>query len=113
MNARVRSFRILFGLALCVSATAAAHAASTKICYQGQLRELGVPVTANKPMVFRIYGSSTNGSAVWTSGSQQVSVISGLFRVLLEPTGVDWEGTPFLEIQVENTTLVPREELTA
>ncbi len=90
-----------------------AFGATTKICYQGQLREQGVPVSGVKSMVFRIYGSSTSSSALWTSGSQQVSVLNGLFRVLLDPTGVNWEGTPHLEVEVAGITLSPREELTA
>ncbi len=90
-----------------------AYAASSKITYQGQLRESGVPVSADRSMIFRIFSSSTGGSAVWTSGAQTVTVTNGLFRTLLQPTGVSWENTLFMEVVVEGTTLSPREELTA
>lgn len=94
-------------------AVMAAHAASSKITYQGQLRELGVPVTGSKNMVFSIYASSTGGTAVWTSSTMELSVVSGLFRASLEPTGVDWENDAYVEITVEGITLSPREQLTA
>lgn len=88
-------------------------AATTKITYQGQLRESGVPVNQNKTMNFKIFTSSSGGSAVWSSGNKTVSVTGGLFRTTLDPTGVNWESPAYLEIDVDGTTLSPREELTA
>lgn len=104
---------ILFTGGWLILASSGAQAASGKITYQGQLRESGVPVTASRDMIFRVYTASTGGSAVWSSGTQSVSVVSGLFRVALQPTGVNWESTIYMEVTVDGTTLSPREELTA
>ncbi|MBI4064379.1 MAG: hypothetical protein HY401_08790, partial [Elusimicrobia bacterium] len=106
--------RTLFTLfALLTLFTFSLWAASQRITYQGQLRENGLPVTGTKNIIFRIYPSSTSSSASWTSAAMSVSVTGGLFRVILEPSGVDWEGAPFLELQVEGAILSPREELSA
>lgn len=63
-------------------------------------------------MAFRLYTSSTSGgAAAWNSGTQTISVTSGLFRILLQPTGLDWENPLFIEVEVDGVTLSPREEI--
>ncbi len=87
-----------------------------KINLQGYLTDnSGNPVNGNKPMEFSIWTDSTGGSQVWTSGTQTVSVDSGIFIVNLPvPAEVFTPGSRrWLEISVESTPLSPRIEITS
>ena len=87
-----------------------------KFTYQGNLRQSGFLVNGQRPMMFRIYSSSANGTLLWeTSAPIDVTVSTGVFRVTLEPTTItDWQsGSMWLELQIETYLMSPREELTS
>lgn len=84
-----------------------------EIRYNGKLKEYRVEVNATKTMNFKIYNQLTGGTAKWESGNQSVVVSSGIFSVVLNPE-IDWRQKDFyLEIEIENKKLEPREKLTA
>ncbi|MFH1618521.1 MAG: hypothetical protein ABIG11_01300, partial [bacterium] len=91
------------------------HAAvPVKFTYQGNIRQSGARVIGNRSMAFRIYSSSDGAVPLWTGPALSVAVSTGVFRVDLEPAGLDWEsGSLWLELEVEGVKLSPREELTA
>ena len=93
--------------------SAALAAVPQRITYQGNLRESGVLITGTKSMTFRIFDDPAAGALLWNSVAADVTLSTGVFRVVLEPAGLDWEKTLWLEIEVDGTTLSPREELTA
>lgn len=96
----MRSFRLpLLALALIAlgptaaaqettpSAAAAVDAApGPQIAYQGRLLEAGLPVTGTRSFQFAILDAT--GIELWNSGSQSVSVNSGLYAVVLGGTGM-------------------------
>lgn len=100
--------------AFLLSASPVWAAVPGKINYQGVLKESGVLVSGAKSMVFRLYDSASGGAPLWTSAASPVSLSTGAFRAVLQPTGVNWEsGGRWLELEVEGTKLSPREELAA
>ncbi len=88
-----------------------------KFTYQGNIRQSGILVTGNKEMKFSIYSSSWSETALWSSPYYNVSVSTGVFRVILEPdtiTQLQWNSEElWLEIEVENVKLSPRELITS
>ena len=84
-----------------------------EIRYNGKLKEYRTEVNATKTMNFKIYNQLTGGTAKWESGNQTVVVSSGIFSVVLNPE-IDWRQKDcYLEIEIENKKLEPREQLTA
>ena len=84
-----------------------------EIRYNGKLKEYRTEVNATKTMNFKIYNQLTGGTAKWESGNQSVVVSSGIFSVVLNPD-IDWRQKDcYLEIEIENKKLEPREKLTA
>jgi hypothetical protein len=88
-----------------------------KINYTALLNQNGNRVSGNKNVVFKIYDRQTGGNLCWTSGSQIVNIANGRFNYIL---GQDKQIDPdifvknsklYLEITVEDETLLPREEL--
>ncbi|MCX5782726.1 MAG: hypothetical protein NT145_08555 [Elusimicrobia bacterium] len=64
-------------------------------------------------MLFEIYPAASGGIASWTSGTQSVTVSSGIFNYVLTPT-VDWRGKDFwIQLTVNSKVLSPREKITA
>ncbi|MFL6438189.1 MAG: carbohydrate-binding protein, partial [Terriglobales bacterium] len=59
---------------------------SPMLAYQGRLLEFGAPVTGSRNFVFSIF--DTTGKQLWTSGPQTVSVIGGLYGVVLGGSGM-------------------------
>lgn len=51
------------------------------LAYQGRLTEAGLPVTGSRAFVFSILDGT--GAEIWNSGTQTLSVNSGLYAVLL------------------------------
>ncbi len=105
-------FALLFVFSL---RPAALHAeVPVKFTYQGNLRQSGFLVNGQRSMVFRIYDSSSSATELWTSPAYNVSLSTGVFRVVLEPVIADWQsGSLWLELEVEGNRMSPREELTA
>lgn len=88
------------------------------ISYQGFLTDdTGQPVDGTKNLVFRIYASDSDPSALWQETHTGVPVSAGDFAVLLgefTPFGEDLFDSPdrWLEIEVEGVTLSPRQPFT-
>ncbi|NJP07050.1 MAG: hypothetical protein HC837_16230 [Chloroflexaceae bacterium] len=119
---------LLFVTLLLVSGTAAnslqqtTSPQTTTISYQGNLTDsASEPINATLPMTFKLYGTSTGGSAIWTeerTGANAVPVSSGLFSVLLgsvTPLETSLFGEPlWLGISVNgDAEMTPREQLSA
>ncbi|MCA9999291.1 MAG: hypothetical protein KDE56_26195, partial [Anaerolineales bacterium] len=93
---------------------------TTLFSYQGILRDAsGTPITnAAMPMTFRLYSTSTGGTACWTeayTGGNAITVENGQFHVLLgQITTIDLAcltGDAYLELTINGETLTPREQL--
>ena len=89
-----------------------------KFTYQGNLRQAGFLVNGQRNMTFHIYNSSWSvAGLLWNSPQYNVSLSTGVFRVTLEPStiaGTAWEsGSLWLELEIENNKMSPREELTS
>ncbi len=88
--------------------------------YQAKLtNSSGIAVNGTRNIVFRIYSSSTGGTAIWTesrTGGSAITVTNGLFDVLLgeiTPLNLAFDDTYWVELTVEGETLTPREILAA
>ena len=90
--------------------------------YQGQLNDSdGNPITDSAVnMTFKLYDVAENGTACWSeehTGTNAVSVQSGLFNVLLgQITPIDTAclaNDVYLELDVNGETMSPRELLTS
>ena len=88
--------------------------------YQGQLTDdQGQSVNATISMTFTIYDAETNGNSKWSENHPSVSVVDGLFSVVLGQgtPAVPIEDTVFtspdrwLEIAVGGETIIPRTKL--
>jgi microcystin-dependent protein len=65
-------------------------------------------------MRFTLYGDESGTMQLWTSGDISVTVTSGIFTHTLNPSGVDWRKKDiWLELRVNNRTLLPREKVMA
>ena len=87
-----------------------------QISYQGYLTDGGGnPVTGNRAMTFRLYTTSSGGSAVWTESHGSVPVSNGLFTVALgSVTPLDeanFHQPLYLEVVVAGETLPGRQAL--
>ncbi len=100
--------------------TEGAGGGTDRLSYQGLLSDSsGNPVNGQVEMTFRIYNGPTGSTALWTeahTGGNGVPVDNGRFHVLLGsltpiPSSV-WENDNlYLEVQVKNEVLSPRELL--
>lgn len=113
-NPLIRKFAVSAFLLVVLASAAWPAGVAERITYQGNLRESGVLVTGTKSMRFRLYDDPSAGNLLWDSGAADVAVSTGVFRVVLAPSGLDWEAAGlWLELEVEGVALSPREELTA
>ncbi|MBN2447177.1 MAG: tail fiber domain-containing protein [Phycisphaerae bacterium] len=105
-------------LLLLAAAPSMADPVETEFTYQGRLTDSGLPAHGSFDMVFRLFPTeSSDGSDVLDTypdaGSITVSATRGLFTVTIEFDGLHFHGERrWLEIEVEGTTLSPRQELT-
>ena len=111
----------IFTFILIILTSAVIAGVPQTINYQGRLTNSpsGTPVTGIKSMTFTIYDADTGGDSKWTETHPTVSVVDGLFNVILgagtpaEPV----EDTVFsganrwLEIIVSGGTITPRTKL--
>jgi len=90
--------------------------------YQGRLTDdQGQPETSTVSIIFTIYDSETGGNSKWTETHPSVSVVDGLFNVVLGNgiPAVPIEDTVFLspdrwiEITVSGEVISPRTKLTS
>ena len=84
-----------------------------EITYNGKIKSYRQEVNGQKEIKFRIYPTETDGTAAWESETKTVQVSSGVFSIVLSPT-VDWRNKDYyIEMEVENKKLSPRQKLTA
>ena len=87
-----------------------------EITYQGRLLYNGNPVTTATSIVFRLFQTSSGGSAVWTETHGSVTPdSSGIYTVVLGGTVAvpdDYDAL-WLELAVAGNTLSPRKKLTS
>lgn len=105
---------VLFFAVLYVLYLTSAMAAPNILNYQGTL--LGAdkkPVNDIKTMSFKIYGTVTGGTALWSSVDMQVNVVNGVFSVTLEGVSADLfkNDTTYLATIVEGVELTDRKRL--
>lgn len=95
------------------AATASSGTVPSGILYQGRLEDSGVPASGIKNMVFKLYNSLSGGTAIFDSGTKQITVQGGVFSVVLDiPLSALVGGTQkYLEITVEGIVLQPRDTL--
>lgn len=102
-------------LLLCLAMPASELVAQSQLSYQGRLDQSGEPFTGTADLVFRLYDQAIGGNQI--GGDQLLAdwpVEDGLFQVQLDfgPGRFDGSGR-FLEVQVDGTTLSPRQAVTA
>jgi hypothetical protein len=103
--------------------SASAQSVPTVVNYQGRLTDnspLQEPISETVEITFSIYGSLVGSDLLWTETWASVQVNDGIFSVLLGsngspiPASVFSGGTTrYLEIEVENEVLSPRQQLGA
>ena len=110
-------------VAACIVATLFCHSVlaqiplGTDITYQGQLVQAGSPVNGPFSMTFRLFDMPMDGTSLGQQTIDPVMVTNGLFTVQLNGAG-EFGPNAFngderwLEIQVEATTLAPRQPFT-
>jgi hypothetical protein len=89
-----------------------AAAVSSKISYQGVLKESGQPVTGDRQIVFRLYSDGACASQVGNPVTYTVPITNGLFSVELDVTPSDFDGRGlWLETEVSGTSVACQEML--
>ncbi len=104
-------FIIVF-VAFCVNVSAQ----TTAFTYQGRLADTTIPQgNGSYRMKFRLFDALTNGNQIGAEQNALVSVNNGTFAVTLDFTETPFltGQTRFLEIQVGETTLSPRQKLSS
>ncbi|MBN1426728.1 hypothetical protein JXA88_19460, partial [Candidatus Fermentibacteria bacterium] len=88
------------------------------ISYQGKVTDTGGAPVADGPysMQFRIYEVDEGGSPLWDSGARTVTVVGGIFSVLLgespQPAlGLQFQVDLWLEVVIEGDVQSPRRPL--
>ncbi len=89
-----------------------------QINYQGHLTDsLGEPVDGVYTFDFAIYDQASGGNLMWSETQNNVSVNAGVFHVMLGDvmpiTGFDFDGTYWLEVEVDGEVFTPRQMLTS
>lgn len=89
-------------------------AAESVITYQGQLQSNTGPVTDMVDMSFSLWSAESGGSEISSISVSQVNVVDGLFQVELDfGTAAFDDGPRFLEVNIEGSTLSPRQRIAA
>lgn len=103
-----KALLVLFVFAL------AAWATPNLISYQGKVEKDGSPYSGEATMEFALYESESSGTAFW-SESQNVTVVDGIFNVLLgsvnELPALPTDGC-WLEVSIDGDAL-PRQQITS
>ncbi|MCX5782779.1 MAG: tail fiber protein [Elusimicrobia bacterium] len=105
----------LFGIMLCMLFGISYLYAEVpnEIVYQGKLKEYGLPFNGSKNMVFEIYPAASGEIASWSSGTQSITVSSGIFSYTMSPN-IDWRAKDYwIQLKVNSKDLSPREKITA
>jgi hypothetical protein len=95
------------------SPVAVAATVAGGISYQGRLTDSGgTPLDGTYAMRFIVYNDEAAGTALWDSGTFNVTVENGLFNVALGVAPSDFNGQAlWLSITVGGETLSPRQEI--
>ena len=111
---------VIVALLLC-AATSAAQPVPATLNYQGRLTDNTpgqTPIDAVLPMEFSIWDAPTGGTQLWSEPWPGVTVVGGIFNVLLGtggapiPVAVFSSGSSrYLQIVVDTETLLPRQQL--
>lgn len=106
-------------LAMSAAGLAAAQTPLTSaLTYQGELTQVGQPVNGTATFTFRLFGVASGGVALGSQTFALVPVEDGRFTVLLNAAG-QLSASAFngerrwLELEVNGTLLLPRQEVTA
>ncbi len=109
-------FMALFFLLLYGSGNLSAQV-PLKVNFQGRLVERGMPVNDQRSFIFKIYDALTGGNLLWTSQTQNVTVASGVFSVVLQTgtpvnlSSATFSGPRYISVSVAGVTLNPRQEM--
>lgn len=101
-----------------VSVSIAGTPLGTGFTYQGQIKQSGLPFTGSASMTFSLYDAGVGGDFLGTQMLSGVSINGGLFTVILNDSGQFGPSAfngdrRWLEISINGTPLLPRQELTA
>jgi hypothetical protein len=117
----MRPVSMLVGIALLAAGAAQAAEVPTVMNYQGRLTDNTpeqAPIDTGLPMVFRIFDAASGGVEQWSESWPSVSVVQGIFSVLLGSNGVPLPPSVFgggadryLQIEVDGEVLLPRQQL--
>ncbi|GAB1402668.1 hypothetical protein MASR1M68_15790 [Elusimicrobiota bacterium] len=108
----MKKILILIFLFICVVSVYAG--APYEIRYNGKLKSYGSDANGTKNMNFLIFDNLTSGSLLWQSGVQSISVSSGIFTYVMQPSNVDWQVKDcYLEVVIDGKVMTPREKLTS
>ncbi len=82
------------------------------INYQGKLTDSdGIAVNDTVTIIFRLYDTPTGGLILWTEAHPLVTIVKGLFEVMLGetfPVNLPFDKSYYLEMEVNGETLSPR-----
>ncbi len=85
-----------------------------KIYYQGRITDKDkIPVTGTVDFVFNIYDAYVGGNLLWSETHNSVSVIRGVFNVILgssNPINLSFNTNYWLEINLNGSVLTPRRQ---
>lgn len=119
MNISRRHLSVIAGIVFSLIGPGSAWANTKFLNVQGRLTDTsGNPLTGSQTVTFRLYTSSTGGSASWTE-SQAVVLSTGLFNVALGSVttldSLSFDQLYYLGIQVagDGSELSPRQQLGA
>ena len=87
-----------------------------KLTYTGYLcDDSGNPINNSVNLTFDIYEVSSGGTSLWNSYHSNVDINNGFFSAILENINIFGENynTLYLQVKVNNETLLPRQEITA
>jgi hypothetical protein len=120
MFARSSLRTVLALLALALFTSVSLAGTPSVMNYQGRLTDnVGNPLNGNYDLTFNLYDVAVGGSSLWTETHGSVSVVDGLFNVLLGETNsltdVEFEGTErYLGIRISpDAELSPRTQITS
>jgi hypothetical protein len=108
----------LFCAVASVAVAAAETPLGTEFTYQGQLKQAGQLLNGSADFVFNLYDAASGGNLLGSQALNGVAVNGGLFTVQLNAAGElgfnAFDGNErWLDIAVNGTPLVPRQQLTA
>lgn len=112
---RTRFSHVSFA-AFATALLAAVAAAQTPFTYQGQLKQNGQPFNGTANVTFSLYDSLAGAGFIGDEVHNGVSVVNGLFTVEVGGNSLwdnQFNGDIWLEVKVNNTTLSPRQKITA